>query len=441
MRLLSVVAVFALAAAVSAADNPFVKHGRIRVAKSGTHLEHTDGTPFFFLADTCWTGPAFSSEKDWQTYLQDRVKKGFTAIQFNMASPWRCAPTDAEGNPSYTLKDGKLTPNEAFYKRCDARLKAINDAGLLAVPVLCWAHRKGDAGKELTEEQITTLVKFEVARYKDAHVLWILAGDNQYGSTDAAMWKRIGRAVFGDRPNAPVTTHPTGENFPWKGWEDEKWLTVLGYQSGHGDSDKTLQWLHSGPPAEYGKRPEFTRPIINLEPPYEGHNGYSSKKPHSDYSARRAIYWSLLVHPTAGVTYGGHGVWSWHTKPGEEPTDHKGSGVAKVWSEAIDLPGAGQMKHVRAVFESVRWAELRPAPELVSQLDAKDPSKFIACAATPDRSQVVVYMPVGGKVSVGVAQDKPRPVEWINPRTGEVTKGRNIDLKAPDESDWILVVK
>jgi len=441
MRLLSLVALFAVASLTVAADTPFTKHGRIRVAKAGTHLEHTDGTPFFFLADTCWTGPAFSTEKDWQKYLDDRVKKGFTAVQFNMASPWRCAPTDAEENASYTLKDGKLVPNEAFYKRCDARLKAINDAGLLAVPVLCWAHRKGDAGKELTEEQITALVKFEVDRYKDAHVLWILAGDNQYGKDDAAMWKRIGRAVFGDKPSAPVTAHPTGENFPWKDWEDEKWLTVLGYQSGHGDSDKTLKWLTAGPVVEYGKRKEFTRPCINLEPPYEGHNGYTSKKPHPELDVRRAIYWSLLTAPVAGFTYGGHGVWSWHTSPGKEPTDHPGTGVAKVWNEAIDLPAAGQMKHVRAVFESVKWTELRPAPDLVQQPDAKDPAKFIACAATPDHSQVVIYMPVGGKIDVAVAQDKPRPIEWINPRTGEVTKGRNISPKAPDENDWILVVK
>ena len=41
------------------------------------------------------------------------------------------------------------------------------------------------------------------------------------------------RAVFQDHPGLLVTTHPTGMNFPWKGWEDEKWLTVLGYQSGH----------------------------------------------------------------------------------------------------------------------------------------------------------------------------------------------------------------
>ena len=77
------------------AETPFEKHGRIRVAKVGTHLEHADGTPFFFLADTCWTGPALSAEKDWDIYLADRKKKGFTAVQFNMVSPWRTASAPA----------------------------------------------------------------------------------------------------------------------------------------------------------------------------------------------------------------------------------------------------------------------------------------------------------------------------------------------------------
>src|SRR5205814_2948223 len=117
---LALMALFSLSLLGLAAD-PFAAHGPLRVAKSGTHLEHTDGTPFFVLADTCWTGPALSDEKGWNTYLADRAKKRFTAVQFNMASPWRTAPTDAEGNASYTIENGKLRPNEAFYKRLDAR--------------------------------------------------------------------------------------------------------------------------------------------------------------------------------------------------------------------------------------------------------------------------------------------------------------------------------
>ncbi len=41
------VAVIALSAGAAFAETPFEKHGRIRVAKVGTHLEHADGTKRF----------------------------------------------------------------------------------------------------------------------------------------------------------------------------------------------------------------------------------------------------------------------------------------------------------------------------------------------------------------------------------------------------------
>jgi hypothetical protein len=429
--------------ALGADDNPFTKHGNLRVAKSGTNLEHTDGTPFFFLADTAWTGPALSTEEEWKLYLADRKKKGFTAIQFNCVSPWRTAPTDRDGRTAYSIEDGKLVPNEDFFKQLDARLKAVNDAGLLAVPVLVWAHKKGDAGFDLPEDHVITLMKFEVQRYKDAQCLFILAGDARYNQSDAEKWKRIGRAVFKDTPNLLVTTHPTGMNFPWKGWEDEKWLTVLGYQSGHGDDARAMKWIHSGPVAEYGQRREFTRPVINLEPPYEDHNGYQSRKPHSAYNVRRAVYQSLLAAPVAGFTYGGHGVWSWHAKPGAEPTDHAGTGVAKVWKDALALPGAEQMGHARAFFESLPWTGLRPAQEFVAQDSGKDDAlKFVSCAATADNSLYVYYFPAGATASVRLHIGDPKAVRWFNPRTGKWDDKKPKGLFAPpDEEDWLMVVK
>lgn len=421
-------------------DNPLVRHGRLRVAAAGTHLEHADGTPFFFLADTTWSGPALSTEAEWKHYLADRKRKGFTAIQFNCVCPWRAAPTDREGRTAYTIRDGRLVPNEAFFAQLDARLKAVNDAGLLAVPVLLWAHKRGDAGFDLSEAQAQELVRFQLARYKDAHCLFILAGDARYDAGDAQKWKRVGRAAFRDFPGLLVTSHPTGMNFPWKQWEEERWLNVLGYQSGHGDDAATVRWIHSGPPAEYGRQVRFTRPLINLEPPYEGHRGYQSGKPHTDETVRRAVYWSLLVAPVAGVTYGAHGVWSWHTRPGAEPTDHPGSGPARTWREALDLPGAAQMGHVRRFFESLPWTELRPAPQFVEQqTGTDDPFRFVTCAAAPQKNVYVYYFPAGARAVMRFPKgNDPPDVQWYDPRTGRWQPG---GLTPPDERDWAAVVR
>ena len=37
-------------------DNPLYRHGRLRVSADRRRLEHADGTPFFWLADTWWMG-------------------------------------------------------------------------------------------------------------------------------------------------------------------------------------------------------------------------------------------------------------------------------------------------------------------------------------------------------------------------------------------------
>ncbi|MHC4488564.1 MAG: DUF5060 domain-containing protein, partial [Planctomycetota bacterium] len=60
----------------------FFRHGELRLSKNHRYLEHADGTPFFWLADTVWCGPLFADLDDWHVFLKDRVDKEFTAIQF-----------------------------------------------------------------------------------------------------------------------------------------------------------------------------------------------------------------------------------------------------------------------------------------------------------------------------------------------------------------------
>src|SRR4029453_12487886 len=102
-------------------------------------------------------------------------------------------------------------------------------------------------------------------------------------------------------------------------------------QSGHGDDDNTLRWLVAGPPAQYWKL-EPPRPFINLEPPYEYHIAYQSRERIPPFQTRRALYWSLLIAPTAGVTYGGHGVWGWDDGT-RTPVAHPNTGAPLPWRE------------------------------------------------------------------------------------------------------------
>lgn len=422
--------------------NRFSQHGAIRVAAAGTYLEHHDRTPFFWLGDTAWNGALLASQEDWRTYLDDRAAKNFTAIQFVMTAPWRTAPTNAEGKTAFTGRE-RITINPQFFKRIDERIEAINARGLLAAPVLIWSNHRDDPGRSLPEDQIVRLAKYMVARYAAHHVVWILAGDDKYEGANAERWQRIGRAVFAEAKQAPVVMHPQGRQWPFEVFQKESWVSLIGYQSGHGDDNQTLAWIHSGPPAREWRR-QPVRPIINLEPPYEDHVAYQSRQQHTAYTVRRAAYWSLLASPMAGLTYGAHGIWSWQLSP-DEPLNHQGTGVAKAWREALALPGSAQMKHLAEFFGALPWSRLRPDQTLLAaQPGANEPTRFVSVARTSDGKVAVIYLPAGGEIALKERAPKGKRTEWFNPRTGERTRAGTEDgfrFRAPDAEDWLLILR
>jgi len=429
-------------------DNPLYRHGTVSLSENRRYLIYSDGTPFFWLSDTAWNGALLSDEEDWEAYLKDRVAKGFTAIQF-VTTQWRAATGDADGRLAFTGKD-RIQINPVFYQRMDQRINTLNDFGLVAAPVLLWTCTSVDPGLTLPDDQLIALARYMVARYGSHHVIWILGGDGNYKGERAERWRKIGRVAFGSHPSRLATMHPGGCSWVADEFRNEPWFSFNGYQSGHGDNADTLRWLCEGPPSrDWGKEPHH--PVINLEPNYEAHRAYHSKRPHDAHAVRRAAYWSLLVSPPAGVTYGAHGIWSWQLEPGE-PMDHKGTGIAPTWYEAMDLPGSTSMKHLKDLFSSVEWWKLLPAPELlVQQPGVGDPRRFVAVAKAEDDSWAMAYMPEGTTITLRTDLLKGRiSARWFNPRTGEWSdsigdemgkEGSRIGdgkFTPADNNDWVL---
>ena len=434
-----------------AGTTAFDRHGPVRVAASRTHLEHADGTAFFWLADTTWNGALLSTPEEWQHYIRERLRQRFTAVQW-VATQWRAAPDGDRLKEHAFTGHERIAVNPAFFQRLDAKAAALNDAGLLNVPVLLWAIGGGsnpavNPGHSLPEDQAIKLARYMVARWQAHDVVWILPGDGDYRGERAEKWKRIGRAVSSDGPHAPALVHPGGMHWVHREFQHEDWVAIHGYQSGHGDDDKTLRWMTEGPPSTDWKM-EPLRPFINLEPPYEHHIAYQSKTRISPHTVRRAVYWTLLNAPTAGVTYGGHGIWGWDdgTRP---PTDHKNSGVPLPWKEALVMPGAEQMAHVAALFTSIDFWRLRPAPDvLAEQPGAGAASRFVAASASDAGDLVVAYTPEAGAIRI-VSERVPsggRAI-WHNPRTGERSDAKGVPQSAavrfetPGEGDWVLLLR
>ncbi|MBI1277485.1 MAG: DUF4038 domain-containing protein [Anaerolineaceae bacterium] len=434
-----------LTCAASSGSNRFEQHGPIQVSANRRYLTHADGTPFLWLGDTAWNGHLLSTPDEWAHYLRERVRQKFTAVQW-VVTHWLASPNGDMNNQKPFEGIEKIALNPSFFQRLDHYVEKTYRAGLLLVPVMLWAAEWRDTehnpGFYLPEDQATRLGRYMVARWGAYPVAWILPGDSDYRGAKAERWKRIGQGIFGDTVHAPVSLHPAGMHWNGDDFRNEAWLDILGYQSGHGDDDETLAWLVCGPPATDWQT-EPPRTFINLEPPYEDHIAYQSKERITADNTRRALYWSLLVSPPAGVTYGGHGVWGWDdgTSP---PVAHPNTGIPKPWQQALLLPGAEQIRYLSDLFESIQWWRLVPTPELLAaQPGEQDHSLFITAAKSTENDLIVVYTPRAREFTLnmnGLPDDLS--AMWFDPRSG-ARQSATLDAGhfiTPAEGDWVLVL-
>jgi len=427
-------------------QNPLCIHGPLRLSDSRRYLVHSDSTTFFWLADTAWNGAIKSTLDEWDEYLNIRSERGFTAVQF-VTTHWRGGPVDDKGEKAFEGQERILELNVEFFRRIDPKFAMLNEHGIVAAPVLLWAIRGNEnPGWTLAEEDAVLLARYMVARYGAYIVVWILGGDGYYTGEYTERWKRIGRGVFAEKDRQPVAMHLCGKHWILPEFLHEEWLDIVGYQSGHGVDEDTLRWLCQGPPSKDWHL-EPARPVVNFEPNYEAHLAYEILKPITQHQVRRAAYWSLLIAPTAGVSYGTNGVWSWARKP-EVPVNHPHVGVADPWRESVGFPAAEDMARLKRIFSELPWWTLRPAPEILAEQPGNgDIRLFVAAAQTADRSIAVIYTPEAQSLRLNLSSLR-RPVElrWVNPRTGQafgagIISSNLTTLDPPEPGDWLLILR
>jgi hypothetical protein len=247
-------------------------------------------------------------------------------------------------------------------------------------------NRKWGGGPEIfTPENAATFGAFLGKRYKDKPVIWILGGDRPVeNERHLAIWRAMAAGIRrGDGGRHLMTYHTMGGQSTGEKLHDELWLDFNTLQSGHGEDDNANYEMIR---RDYERQP--TKPCLDSEPCYENHPVRNKKNEgwFDEHDVRKAAYWALFAG-AAGHTYGCHDVWQMYVKGGRQFTDARTG-----WREAIDLPGAAQMRHARALIESRPFLTRVPDQGVIKS----DPGKgadHAQATRDADGTYAFVYLP------------------------------------------------
>ena len=332
-------------------SNPLFQHGPLRVNESGRYLEHVDGTPFFYLADTWWMALCRRLAWPWGVRLltEDRVAKGFSIIQIIAGLYPDMPPFDERGanEAGFPWEEGYARINPAYFDQADLRMGWLVDAGLLPCVVGCWGYFMEFAGPEVLKKHW----RYLVARWGAWPVVWCVAGETimpwyrrQFASPEERQafmertrteWVEVARYLRSIDPfGHPMTTHPTVHPKLTASREiiGEELADIQMLQTGHGDTDAIPSTVAQLTEA-VAQRPRM--PVLNSEVCYEGIGGANREH------LQRFMFWACMLSGAAGHAYGANGIWqvNTHERPyGPSPHGMKWGDVP--WQEAYRLPGS-----------------------------------------------------------------------------------------------------
>jgi len=447
-----------------AGSNSLLQHGHLRVAADRRHLEHADGTPFFWLGDTWWMG--FTRRLPWPAGFQeltaDRVAKGFSVVQIVAGLYPDMEPFDERGanEAGFPWERDFSRINPSYFDLADLKVAHLVRSGVVPCIVGMWGYFLEFAGKEVVKKHWRNLV----ARYACYPVVWCAAGEATMfyylnRPTDEqemearlkqmrADWSDVVRSIRAADPyDNPITIHPTR-----RGREQVDDPAVLDFemlQTGHGGyptlSD-TVDYLTEALASE----PRM--PVLVGEVDYEGIMESSREE------IQRFHFWSCMLSGACGHTYGANGIWQVNTR--EKPFGKSPHGTAwgnLPWEDAYQLPGSGQLGLGKRLLERYRWWEFETHPEWVEP--HQTPENRLSCYAAGIPGQVrVVYIPAmtawaawRGQLAVkGLETGASYRATLFDPKTGgEHDLGRAVGNengdwfapKPPVFQDYVLVLE
>jgi hypothetical protein len=252
--------------------------------------------------------------------------------------------------------------------------------------------------------------------------------------------------------NHLITFHPFGRTQSSAWFHGEPWLDFNMFQSGHRryGQDSELpepkgedNWRY----VESDRAMQPPKPTLDAEPSYEEipQGLHDPTQPYwTADDVRRYAYWSVFAG-SCGHTYGHNAVMQMHA-----PDTGKGAfGVRSYWYDAIDAPGADEMRHLKTLMLSRPFFERVPDQGLVA---GETGERYERVIATRGAGYAFLYTYTGRPFTVRMGRIAGTTVRawWFDPRTGASTEAGTWDntgthrFEPPGAprpgNDWVLVL-
>ncbi|WP_420539309.1 DUF4038 domain-containing protein [Paenibacillus polymyxa] len=362
------------------------------------------GKPFFYLADTVWSVFTNATIEEWSDYLDYRKMQGFNVLQINMLRQWDASESDLNLQPFALLENGDFdyhTLNEAYFERAEVMIQMAVERGFIPALVLLWCNYVPDTwaemfqkGNKMPLDCVESYVTYVVNRYSRFEPVYLISGDTDFPTERAnAYYLKALETVQQLSPTSLTTLHIQGRlrEIP-EAFEQHKDLGFYMYQSGH---NSEFQHVAHEIAQHFYHKSEI-RPVINGEPCYEqisySRNVYGR---YTALDARKAAWHSLLAGGGAGITYGAHGIWSWHKK-GKKFGIVEGEGFDSPydWRTALRFEGAWDYSFIKYLFEMYNLIGIKPLDIVLNKTEE--------IRAAGNENTLVLYIPVNTKVRLNI---------------------------------------
>jgi hypothetical protein len=382
----------------------------LKESGNGRYLVDQKGNPFLVVGDSPWSLIVQLDEKDRETYLEDRQRRGFNSIIVNLLEHKFCTspPRTRSGLAPFNMPGDFSTPNEAYFDFARQVIERAGEHGMvvwLAPNYL--GYGGGDEGffreiKAGGKEKLRAYGRFVGKRFKDLpNIVWMLGGDYTPEAPDQWVVNELAEAIREEDPVHLMTAHHSPESSAVAAFGEQEWLAVNNFYG----YEKTL---FRPLLAEYQRQP--VRPLVLLETTYEGEHDSTPDQ------IRRQAYWAILSG-ACGQFFGNNPIWHFDG-PGLFP-------ARMSWQQALGATGSHDIALLRELFIHLPWQELVPENNhaiVAEGLGSGTTTALSACTA--DGKLSVTYIPSTGtggrelRIALGRFA-KPVTARWYNPTNGK----------------------